>query len=80
VKVEQTIEIPVEIDGTEHVYNGRVQAWQFGLRFLVDVDGVEMTLERDDTGEFRALLPEGFAGKMPDKKVIAAIIQVLETL
>jgi hypothetical protein len=78
--VEQTIEIPVEIGGTEHVYLGRVQAWRYGLRFLVDVEGVEMTLERDDAGEFRALVPEGFAGKMPDKKVITAIIQVLETL
>ena len=78
--MEQTIEIPIEIRGTERVYLGHVQAWQFGLRFLVDVDGVEMTLERDDAGEFRALLPEGFAGKMPDKEVIAAIIQVMEAL
>jgi hypothetical protein len=80
VTMEQTIEIPVEISGTEHVYFGRVQAWQYGFRFLVDVYGVEMRFERDDAGEFRALLPEDFAGKMPDKKVIAAIIQVLETL
>ena len=80
ITMEQTIEIPVDIHGAERVYFGRVQAWQYGLRFLVDVDGVDMTLERDDAGEFRALLPEGFDGKMPDKRVIAAIIQVLETL
>ncbi|HET6255420.1 MAG TPA: hypothetical protein VFE32_15175 [Puia sp.] len=78
--MEQIIEIPVDLRGTERVYHGRVQAWQYGLRFLVDVDGVEMTLERDDAGEFRALLPEGFAGKMPDKEVIAAIIEVLQAL
>ena len=46
--MEQTIEIPVEIRGAERVYLGRVQTRQYGLRFLVDVDGVEMTLERDD--------------------------------
>lgn len=78
--MEQTIEIPVEIRGDERVYVGRVQAWQYGLRFLVDVDGTEMTMERDDAGEFRAILPEGYTGKAPDKEVVAAIIQVLDTL
>lgn len=78
--MEQTIEIPIVIDGIDHVYPGRVQAWQYGLRFWVDVDGVELTLERDDAGEFRAILPEGFVGKIPDKEVVAAIIQLLENL
>jgi hypothetical protein len=78
--MEQTIEIPVEFRGVERVFSATVQAWQYGRRFLVDVDGVEMTLERDDAGEFRALLPEGFAGKTPDKEVIRAIIDVLEAL
>jgi hypothetical protein len=57
-----------------------VQAWRYGHRFLVDVGGVEVTLERDDAGEFRALLPEGFAGKSPDKEIIGSIIEVLENL
>lgn len=78
--MEQTIEIPVEIRGEERVFSAIVQAWQYGLRFLVDVDGVEMTFERDDAGEFRALLPEAHTGKTPDKEVIRAIIDVLEAL
>ena len=78
--MEQTVEIPVDINGTEQVFTARVQAWQYGLRFLVDVDGVEVTLERDDAGEFRAILPEGFAGKLPDKEVISAIVEVLQAL
>lgn len=80
ISMEQTIEIPVEIRGTERVYAGTVQVWQYGFRFLVDVDGVEMKFERDDAGEFRALLPEDFEGKIPDKETILAIIEVLETL
>ena len=78
--MEQTVEIPVEIHGVEQTFSARVQAWRYGLRFLVDVDSVEVTLERDDSGEFRAILPEGFHGKAPDKEVIAAIIEVLEAL
>ena len=58
----------------------RVQAWQYGMRFFVQLDEVEVTLERDDAGEFRALLPEGFAGKPPDKEMITAIIGVLESI
>jgi hypothetical protein len=78
--MEQTVEIPVEIRGVERSFTARVQAWQYGLRFLVDVDGVDVTLERDDAGEFRALLPDGFTGKQPDKEVIGAIIDVLQAL
>jgi hypothetical protein len=74
------IEIPVTIRGEERSFPAQVQAWRYGMRFLVDVDGVEMTLERDDAGEFRALLPEGFTSKPPDREVIAAIIEVLQTL
>jgi len=78
--MEQIVEIPVDIRGVERSFTARVQAWRYGLRFLVDVDSVEVTLERDDGGEFRAILPEGFNGKAPDKELIAAIIQVLEAL
>jgi hypothetical protein len=78
--MEQTVEIPVTIRGTERLFTARVQAWQYGLRFLVDIEGVEVVLERDDAGEFRAVLPEGFSGKLPDKTVIGGIIDVLQTL
>jgi hypothetical protein len=78
--MEQMVEIPVEIRGVERLFTARVQAWRYGLRFWVEVDGVEILLERDDAGEFRAILPDGFAGKAPDKEVIGAIIAVLETV
>lgn len=78
--MEQAIEIPVEIHGEERVYIGRIQAWQYGLRFIVDIDGIEVTMERDDAGEFRALLPDGHMEKVPDKIIVAAIIGVLENL
>ena len=78
--MEQPIEIPVEIRGEDRVFPAKVQAWQYGLRFLVDVDGIELTLERDETGEFRAILPGGFSGKAPDKELIEAIIDVLQSL
>jgi hypothetical protein len=78
--MEQTVDIPVIIRGEERTFTGRIQAWQYGLRFVVDVDGAEMVFERDDAGEFRAILPEGNTGKAPDKEAIGAIVAVLETL
>ena len=78
--MEQTIEIPVTVHGVDRVFAAEVQAWRYGLRFLVDVDGVQVVLERDDAGEFRAILPDGSSGKAPDKAVIGAIIEVLEAL
>jgi hypothetical protein len=78
--MEQTIEIPVTVHGVDRVFAAEVQAWRYGLRFLVDVDGVQVVLERDDAGEFRAILPDGFSGKAPDKAMIGAIIEVLESL
>ena len=78
--MEQSVEIPVTIRGTERTFAGRVQASQYSLRFLVDMDGTEVIFERDDAGEFRAILPEGFAGKAPDREVIGAIIEVLRSI
>jgi hypothetical protein len=78
--MEQTVEIPVTIRGEERIFVAQVQAWRYGLRFLVDIEGNEVVLERDDAGEFRAILPEGFAGRLPDKVVIGAIIEVLQQL
>ncbi|HWB90387.1 MAG TPA: hypothetical protein VG605_00985 [Puia sp.] len=78
--MDQTVEIPVSIRGTERIFPAQIKAWQYGLQFIVDIDGTPVTLERDDAGEFRALLQEGFSAKVPDKEIITAIIQVLQAL
>jgi hypothetical protein len=78
--LEQTVEIPVTVSGIERLFTARVQAWRYGMRFLVDIDGVEVVVERDDAGEYRAILPEGFSGKLQDKAIIGGIIDVLQAL
>ena len=78
--MEETVEIPITVRDTERLFTARVQAWRYGMRFLVDIDGVEVILERDDAGEFRAILPEGFTGKPPNKETIGGIIDVLQSL
>lgn len=77
--MEEIVQIPVTVRGQERTFDARVQVWRYGLRFLVDVDGVEMIFERDDAGAFRAVLPEGAEGKVPDKDAIRAIVEVLDS-
>jgi hypothetical protein len=68
------------VRGVEQNFAAHVQAWRYGIRFIVDVNGVEVTIERDDAGDFRAILPDGFTGKTPDKEVIGAILAVLQEI
>ena len=78
--MEDVVQIPVEIGGLEREFEALVQSWRYGIRFIVDVDEVQVIFERDEAGEYRAVLPEGFNGKTPDRVVIEAIIRVLEVL
>jgi hypothetical protein len=39
-----------------------------------------MIFERDDSGEYRAIVSEGFTGKLPDRELVQAIAAVLDDL
>lgn len=78
--MEQTVTIPVEYAGVEREFEARVQVWQYGYRFFVLVDDVELVFERDDSGEYRALTAEGFTGKLPERGLVQAIAEVLTAI
>ena len=78
--MEGAVIIPVEYAGAEREFEARVQVWQYGHRFFVDVEGVELVFERDDSGQYRALTPEGYTGKLPDRGLVQAIAEVLDGL
>jgi len=78
--MEQVVHIPVDYQGVEREFEARVQVWQYGHRFFVQVEGVELVFERDDSGEYRALAPEGYTGKLPDRGLVQAIAEVLDAL
>lgn len=78
--MEKIIHIPVEYGGAEREFEAKVQFWQYGSRFLLSVDGVEMVFERDDSGDYRAIVTEGYSGKLPDRGLIEAIAKVLDGL
>jgi hypothetical protein len=78
--MDQVLQIPVEYAGIEREFEARVQVWQYGRRWFVQVEGVELVFERDDAGQYRALTPEGFAVKLPDRGLVQAIAEVLDAL
>ena len=78
--MEPIVQIPVDYQGVEREFEARVQVWQYGHRFFVQVEEVELTFERDDAGEYRALAPEGYTGKLPDRGLVQAIAEVLDAL
>ncbi|TDX02116.1 hypothetical protein [Dinghuibacter silviterrae] len=74
------LQIPVEYRGAEHEFEARVQVWQYGHRFFIPVDGVDLVFERDDSGQYRALVPEEYTGKLPDRGLVEAIAAVLDAV
>ncbi|HVU58476.1 MAG TPA: hypothetical protein VHD83_25620 [Puia sp.] len=78
--MEQVVHIPVEYQGIEREFEARVQVWQYGHRFFVLVEGVELVFERDDAGDYRALTPEGYTGKLPERGLVQAIAEMLDAL
>lgn len=78
--MSQMVTIPVEYLGEEREFEAAVQVLQYGYRFLVPVDGVDLVFERDDSGDYRAVTPYGYAGKLPDRGWVEAIAAVLSAL
>lgn len=76
--MEEIVHIPVEYGGVAHEFEARLLVWQYGYRFFVPVDGVELMFERDDAGNHRAVVPEGYAKKLPDRGLVMAIAAVLD--
>jgi hypothetical protein len=48
--------LPISYKGVDQDLDARMQSWAYGYRFFVLIDGVEWVFERDDAGEYRALM------------------------
>jgi hypothetical protein len=75
--MDEPIVIPVIFQDTELEFTATLQTWSYGFRFIVDIEGMEVIFEKDDEGEYRALIAPGQLTKSPKVELIAAIGQVL---
>ena len=76
-----TVEIPVTYKNKEFSFQAHVVRFGYVNHIIVDLDGVQITIERDEEGNYRAL---GDSEKIKDSKVevdlIKEIIRVLESV
>ena len=76
-----TLEIPVSYKNQELSLKAHVVRFGYVNHIVVDLGGTQITIERDEEGNYRAL---GDAEKMQSTKVdielIEAVVHVLESL
>ena len=67
--------------GVERGFEASLQVFGYSHRFHVMVDGTEVLFERDEEGNYRAIIPPEHTGKIPDadllQSIAGAIVQIL---
>ncbi len=78
--MDESVRIPLLYEGKEREFEARLQSWAYGHRFFVDVDGVELIVEPDDGGLYRAIVSPEYTGPLPAAGLVLAIIDTLQSL
>lgn len=77
----ETLEIPVTYKGQERSFKTQVVRFGYVTHVLVELNGTQVTIERDEEGNYRALIdPERLSDTNVDKELVGAVIGVLESL
>ena len=74
--------LPITYKGEELEFPLQIVPMGFTYKFIVTVGDAKLIYEKDDEGEYRAMLadPNVFTGKMPDRELLIAINEVLQSL
>jgi hypothetical protein len=80
--MDGTLKLPIVYKDEELEFPFRVVPQGFTTRYVVEVDGVEVTYERDDSGELRAVVNnhDQLGGKLPSRDLLEAITETLSGL
>ena len=77
---EHTFDLPVEYGGKELIFTGEVLQVGYVHKIVIDVNGHEISLEKDDEGKYRALLTNIESENKIDKELVKAIVESVEKL
>jgi hypothetical protein len=72
--------LPVTFKGTEHQFEALLRRQGYVAVLEINVHGVPVIFERDEQGDWRAILPEDQAGKTPDVALLRAIGETIEQI
>ncbi len=72
--------IPVTYKGVVKSFPASMRVFGYTHRFEVDVDGTLVYFERDEEGNYRALIPPEEKGKVPPVELLQAIGLSIEAI
>jgi hypothetical protein len=77
--MDEPFVIELNYKGAPRAFEARLQVFGYSHRFHVDVDGIEVMLERDEEGAFRAILPQ-VNDRLPETALLQAIVEAIERI
>jgi len=78
--MDEPINIPVTYKGVEKEFAATVLRKGYFHIFQVNVDGTMVTYERDEEGNYRAVVSPEEKGRAPDRDLLQAIGEVIEEI
>ncbi len=79
--MEETLEIPLKYKNQELSFKAHVTRYGYIHHIIVDVNGTDITIERDEESNYRALVdPQKMNDNKIDIELLKAIVGVLEAL
>lgn len=75
--MEHYFNLPVNYNGAERVFKGRLATFGYVYKFYIVVDGRELVFEKDDEQQYRVLAEESVEDKFIDPGILKAIIDIL---
>lgn len=80
--MDEDLMLPVTYKGKELLFPLKVVPQGYVYRFVVQIDELEVIFEKDDGGEYRAVIakPDEYKGKLPDRELLEAVCEVIVSI
>lgn len=78
--MENTFDIPVIYKGKELLFTGQLLHLGYIHKIAIDVNGEQILLEKDDEGNYRAVLANIESESKLDKELVKAIVESFELI
>ena len=78
--MDEPFYLPDSYKGVEQEFSTRLEQRGYIAVLIVDVDGIPVNYERDDEGNWRAIIPPGHPGKPPAVELLRAIAEAIEKI
>ena len=78
--MEDTFDIPVIYKGKDLLFTGQLLHLGYIHKIAIDVNGEQILLEKDDEGNYRAVLANIESQSKTDKDLIRAIVESFEMI